>query len=71
MSKMTSLLAVCLAAVFLSAGLCRAAQITDIQVFSEDDYVRVAITLDQPVKANVEINAGEKLVFVRFDKAGI
>ncbi len=71
MSKITSLLAVCLAAVFLSAGLCRAAQITDIQVFSEDDYVRVAITLDQPVKANVEINAGEKLVFVRFDKAGI
>lgn len=71
MSKITSLLTVFLAAAFLSAGMCRAAQITDIQVFSEDDYARVAITLDQPVEANVEINAGEKLVFVRFDKAGI
>lgn len=71
MSKITSLLTVFLAAAFLSAGMCRAAQITDIQVFSEDDYARVAITLDQPAEANVEINAGEKLVFVRFDKAGI
>jgi len=36
MSKITSLLTVFLAATFLSAGMCRAAQITDIQVFSED-----------------------------------
>lgn len=71
MSKITTLLTVCTAAAFLFTGICRAAQITDIQVFSEDDYVRVAVTLDQPVKADVEINAGENLAFVRFDKAGI
>ena len=71
MSKIISLLAVSLAAAFLFTGTCRAAQITDMQVFTEDDYVRVAVSLDQPVKASVEINAAEKLIFVRFDEVGI
>jgi len=71
MKKTISLLAVALAAAFLWEEICRAAQITDVQVFSEDEYVRLAISLDQVTKANVEINAAENLVFVRFDKIGI
>ncbi len=48
-----------------------AAQMVDLQVFSEDDYLRVAFSLDEPAKAQVEVNIEENLVFIRFDNTGI
>ncbi len=48
-----------------------AAEIVDLQVFSEDDYLRVAFSLDRTAKAQVEANIAENLVFIRFDNTGI
>ena len=49
----------------------KAAEMVDLKVFSEDDYLRVAISLDQPAKTKVEANAEENLVFIRFDSTGV
>jgi len=43
-----------------------ASEITDVQVYSESDYVRVAFSLDSPVMTQLETNAREQLLFVRF-----
>ncbi|MEA2062573.1 MAG: tetratricopeptide repeat protein [Gemmatimonadota bacterium] len=48
-----------------------AAELTGLNVFSEDDYLRIAISLDSPTPARVETNTGENLVFIRFDNTGI
>jgi len=49
----------------------KAAEMVDLKVFSEDDYLRIAISLDQPAKTKVEANAEENLVFIRFDSTGV
>jgi tetratricopeptide (TPR) repeat protein len=48
-----------------------AAQMVDLKVFSEDDYLRVAFGLDESANAQVEANTEENLVFIRFDNTGI
>ena len=47
----------------------RCSELTDLKVFSEKDYVRLAFKMDGPAATDVEINNAEKLVFVKFDGA--
>ncbi|MBN2290596.1 MAG: tetratricopeptide repeat protein [Candidatus Glassbacteria bacterium] len=62
----------CLLLVWMTLGLpLYAAEMVDLQVFSEDSYVRVAFRLDEQAPAQVETNLGENLVFIRFDSTGI
>ena len=49
----------------------RAAEITDLKVFSDKDYVRIAVSLDVPVVTSVETKAADNLVFVHFEGTGI
>jgi tetratricopeptide (TPR) repeat protein len=66
------LLKPCLLLFWLTFGMpLNAAEIVDLKVFSEDDYLRVAFSLDRTAEAQVEANISKNLVFVRFDSTGI
>jgi len=71
MKRFLSQIAAALAALTVGYLPLPAADITGVKLFSETDYARVAIETDAAVKTEVETNAAENLIFIRFEGTGI
>ncbi|HUU28709.1 MAG TPA: tetratricopeptide repeat protein [archaeon] len=69
--KLSHIITASFLAVSGACGVINAAEITDLQVFSENDYARVAFRLDGTVNPQLETNIQEQLVFIRFDQTKV